>query len=228
MKLSVVVPVFNETKTIEAILARIHEVPVDKEIIVVDDGSTDGTRDILTKKFSGTDRVRLIFHASNSGKGQAVRTGIKEARGDYLIIQDADLEYSPSDYLPLLKAIQDSGADVVYGSRFLGKKKVTSAWHRAVNGCLTSLTNILYGSKLTDMETCYKLFKTSFLKRLPLESHGFEIEVELTAKILRSRAIISEIPISYHGRSFHDGKKIGWRDGVRAVQKLLYYRFRSE
>ncbi len=225
MKLSVVVPVFNETKTIEAIIKRINEVPVEKEIIVVDDGSTDGTRDILKNKFSYENNIRLIFHAANSGKGQAVRTGIQEAKGDYLIIQDADLEYSPSDYLPLLKTIQDSGVDVVYGSRFLGKKKVTSGWHRAVNGCLTSLTNVLYGSKLTDMETCYKLFKTSFLKQLQLESHGFEIEVELTAKILKSRAAIREIPISYHGRSFHDGKKIGWRDGVRAVQRLFYYRF---
>ncbi len=226
MKLSVIIPVFNENKTMHRILEIIRSVPVEKEIIVVDDGSTDGTRDIL-KSQPQDGKVRVILHERNQGKGSAVRTGIREAKGDAIIIQDADLEYDPMDYPLLLDAMRKTDADVVYGSRFLGKKKVTSFWHRLVNGFLTVLTNILFGSHLTDMETCYKLFRSSLLKEIPLYSTGFEIEVELTVKTLKKGAKIVEVPISYKGRSFHEGKKIGWRDGVKAVVSLLKYRLFS-
>ena len=226
MKLSVIIPVFNENKTMHRILEIIRSVPVEKEIIVVDDGSTDGTRDIL-KSQPQDGKVRVILHERNQGKGSAVRTGIREAKGDAIIIQDADLEYDPMDYPLLLDAMRKTDADVVYGSRFLGKKKVTSFWHRLVNGFLTVLTNILFGSHLTDMETCYKLFRSSLLKDIPLRSTGFEIEVELTVKTLKKGAKIVEVPISYKGRSFHEGKKIGWKDGVKAVVSLLKYRLFS-
>ena len=224
MKLSVIVPVFNEHNTIERVIELIRAVPVPKEIIVVDDGSGDGTREILKKRLATAD-VTLIFHEKNQGKGAAVRTGIRAAGGGAIIIQDADLEYDPMDYVPLLAAMQSSGARIVYGSRFLGKKKVTSSFHRFVNYFLTTLTNVLYGSHLTDMETCYKLFRSDLLKSIPLVSPGFEIEVELTAKTLLRKERIVEVPVSYKGRSFHEGKKIGWRDGVKAVGQLFCYRF---
>lgn len=223
MMLSVVIPVFNEEATIEKIVTLVRAVPIEKEIIIVDDGSSDGTKDVLETKCQGPD-TRIFFCAHNAGKGSAVRIGIREARGDYLIIQDADLEYNPQDFTRLIKQILESGCEAVYGSRFKSGERVTSIWHHAVNAFLTQLCNLLYGSRLTDMETCYKLFKTSFLKDLYLTSHGFEIEVELTVKALRSGLAIGEAPISYHGRSFHDGKKIGWKDGVKAVQRLFYYR----
>lgn len=227
MKLSVVIPVYNEVRTLEELLNTVAAVPVDKEIVLVDDGSTDGTRDLIRTLESHYKGMRVIYHDRNYGKGRAIRTGIAAASGDALIIQDADLEYSPSDYLVLLGAMRHSGARVVYGSRFMGKKKVTSPWHRAVNGFLTGLTNVLYGSRLTDMETCYKLFKIDFIKALPLRSDGFEIEVELTARTLLSGEKIVESPVSYHGRSYHDGKKIGWKDGVKAVVRLFRYRFKK-
>ncbi len=224
-KLSVLVPVYNEKNTILQILDVIQCVPLSKEIIVVDDGSTDGTRELLKKNVSARDGFVVLFHEQNRGKGAAVRTGAAHASGDAVIIQDADLEYNPMDYLPLIELMDRTGADVVYGSRFSGKKKVTAVWHKAVNGFLTGLTNVLYGSRLTDMETCYKLFRTSALRSLELVSNGFEIEVEFTAKLLKKGYRIAEIPISYKGRSFHEGKKIGWKDGIKAVQQIFYYRF---
>lgn len=225
MKLSVIIPVYNEVRTLEALLHAVTDVPVDKEIVLVDDGSTDGTRELIRKLEPRFKHVRVIYHDRNHGKGRAIRTGIAAASGDALIIQDADLEYNPADYPVLLGAMRHSGVRVVYGSRFMGKKHVTSPWHRAVNGFLTGLTNVLYGSKLTDMETCYKLFRMDFIKALPLHADGFEIEVELTAKILLSGERIVEAPVSYHGRSRHEGKKIGWKDGVKAVIRLFRYRF---
>ena len=225
--LSVIVPVYNEKDTIEKILKLIQAVPVDKEIIVVDDGSVDGTQAVLRDKFSGQTGLRTIFHDKNGGKGKAIRTGIAAASGDAVIIQDADLEYDPMDYLKLLEGLEKSGADVVYGSRFLQKKNVTASWHRFVNFFLTAVTNLLFFSSLTDMETCYKLFRAPLIKRLDLKSDGFEIEVELTAKILKLKEKISEVPISYKGRSFHEGKKIGWRDGIKALFHIFYYRFFS-
>lgn len=226
-KLSVIVPVYNEKSTIDRIIRVVQLVPVKKEIVIVDDGSTDGTRELVRQRFVGQDGFKVIFHEKNQGKGAAVRTGIGAASGDAVIIQDADLEYDPMDYLPLIQALEKDGASVVYGSRFMGKKKVTSGWHRAVNFFLTWLTNILFSSRLSDMETCYKLFRSKIIKGIRLESNGFEIEVELTAKILKSGERIVEVPVSYKGRSFHEGKKIGWRDGIKAVSTLIYYRFSS-
>ncbi|OGW83062.1 MAG: glycosyl transferase [Omnitrophica bacterium RIFCSPHIGHO2_02_FULL_51_18] len=227
MKLSVVVPVYNERNTIEKILEAILAVPLEKEIVIVDDGSNDGTRELIRERFSQHRDLKLIFHEKNKGKGEAVHTGIREASGDMVIIQDADLEYDPKDYVPLIQNMERSGINVVYGSRFLNKQKVTSDWHRFVNYFLTALTNGLFGVRLTDMETCYKLFRAPLIKRMPLRSRGFEIEVELTAKLLKSGEKILEVPISYKGRSFHEGKKIGWRDGIKAVVALFRYRFFS-
>lgn len=225
MKLSVIVPVYNEKNTIKKILDLILLVPVEKEIIVVDDGSSDGTRTVIQEKFSGHPEIRIIFHEKNTGKGKAIRTGIAAASGDAVIIQDADLEYDPMDYLKLTEALEKNGVSVVYGSRFLDKTHVTSSWHRFVNFFLTAVTNFLFSSKLTDMETCYKLFRTPLIKGLDLKSDGFEIEVELTAKVLKLGEKIMEVPISYKGRSFHEGKKIGWKDGFNAIFMLVRYRF---
>ncbi len=226
-KLSVIIPVYNEKGTIRQVIETIRSVPVEKEVVIVDDGSDDGTREVIRQYFENHDGCRVIFHDKNQGKGAAVRTGIQAASGDAIVIQDADLEYNPMDYLVLLDAMLKTGAGVVYGSRFLNKKKVTSGWHRFVNYFLTSLTNILYSAKLTDMETCYKLFRSNIIQSVCLKSKAFEIEVELTAKVLKMGERIVEVPISYKGRSFHEGKKIGWKDGVKAVLSLFRYRFSS-
>ena len=225
MKLSVIIPVFNEKNTIAALIAQVRAVPVEKEIVLVDDGSNDGTRELLKERFLNEPGVRVFFHEKNKGKGSAVRTGIREADGDALIIQDADLEYNPGDYKTLLETLDRLQANVVYGSRFMGKKGVTTPWHYFVNYFLTFLTNLLFSSQLTDMETCYKLFRADVLKKLPLRSEGFEIEVELTARTLLAGEKIIEVPISYKGRAFHEGKKIGWKDGFKAVAQLFRYRF---
>ena len=226
-RLSVIIPVFNEQKSIAAILRKIMAVPVDKEIVLVDDGSTDGTRELILRDFPVSEKMKVIFHEKNQGKGRAIRTGIEASTGAAVIIQDADREYEPMDYLKLLDALDREGVNVIYGSRFLEKRKVTSFWHRAVNYFLTLCTNVLFSSRLTDMETCYKLMRSELVKNLSLESNGFEIEVELTAKILKKRERIVEVPISYKGRTFHEGKKIGWKDGFKAVWMLVHYRLQG-
>ena len=227
LKLSVIIPVYNEKNTIQRIIALVEAVPLAKEVVIVDDGSNDGSRELIRMCFEGRNGFKLIFHEKNQGKGKAIETGIRAASGDAVIIQDADLEYDPQDYLKLLRAMEENRVNVVYGSRFLGGVKVTAWWHRSVNYFLTLLTNVLYGSRLTDMETCYKLIKTGTLRNITIESSGFEIEAELSAKLLKMKERILEVPISYKGRSYHQGKKIGWRDGVQAVITLFYYRFHS-
>ncbi len=224
-KLSIVIPVFNEKETVIKVLEAIRAVPIEKEVIVVDDGSTDGTRPLLHAWLRQHAEFKIIFHRKNRGKGSAVAEGFKAATGDAVIIQDADLEYDPHDYPKLLRAYEKPGVQVVYGSRFLKTRKSTSFWHWSVNAFLTSLTNILYGSRLTDMETCYKLMKRDVAKSLHVSSQGFEIEPEITAKLLKAGHSIAEVPISYHGRSYHDGKKINWKDGIKTVWALLAYRF---
>ena len=224
MKLSVIVPVYNERETIRPILEIINSVPLTKEIVVVDDGSGDGTREILRREFGSREGFKLILHDKNYGKGRAIRSGLAAATGEAIVIQDADLEYDPMDFLPLLDALEKNGANVIYGSRFLKKKRVTPFWHRSVNWFLTFLTNTLFHSRLTDMETCYKMFRAPVIKDIGLVSDGFEIEAEMTLKLLKRGEGIAEMPISYKGRSFHEGKKIGWRDGVKAVWTLVRYR----
>lgn len=227
MKLSVVMPVYNEIRTILDIVEKIEAVPVRKEILIVDDGSTDGTRELVRERLGRRSGIQLICHEKNKGKGAAVQTGIRAATGEALIIQDADLEYDPHDYLALLRTMENERADVVYGSRFLSGRKVTAVWHRLVNQTLTALTNLLYGARLTDMETCYKMFRTELIRSLTIDSNGFEIEAEITARLLRRGCSIREVPVSYKGRGYHEGKKIGWRDGIKAVWTLVRYRFGS-
>ena len=222
MRLSVVVPVYNECKTVDRVLKRISEVGLDTEIIVVDDGSTDGTREILTAK--PKEAFRLILHDSNLGKGAALRTGFAAATGDFVIVQDADLEYDPADYEKLLNLAQKHDAGAVYGSRLLVRQPSMSLRHFVGNSLLTGLTNLLYGSKLTDMETCYKLVKRETLEQLSIVSNGFDVEPELTAKLLKQGVEIREVPISYSGRSFAEGKKISWLDFLFAVWTLVRFR----
>lgn len=227
MKLSIIMPVYNEKATIREILKRVRAVDVgmEKEIIVVDDGSKDGTREILREEESRGD-IKVLYHEKNMGKGAAVRTGIASATGDFVIIQDADLEYDPQDYPALLKPLLEGKTEVVYGSRFLGGYGSSMlSWHRFGNKFLTAATNLLYGSSLSDMETCYKAFKASVIKSIPLRSNRFEIEPEITAKILKRGYKILEVPIRYRGREFHEGKKISWKDGFSALWTLLRYRF---
>jgi glycosyltransferase involved in cell wall biosynthesis len=223
MKLSIIIPVYNEVATIREVLDRVRSAPVDKELIVVDDGSTDGTREILDRE-----RARgtlVILHEQNRGKGSAIRTGLARATGDYVLIQDADLEYDPADYELLLRPILRGKATVVYGSRFLGEHKAMLFWHSVGNRLLTLVTNLLYDSTLTDMETCYKLFPTALIQSIPLRAQRFDFEPEVTAKILKRGYRIYEVPISYAGREIHEGKKISWRDGFPALVSLVKYRF---
>jgi len=222
--LSVVMPVFNERATIEEIIGRVQAVPIRTELIVVDDGSTDGTRDILTKLAAATP-FKLIFQPKNAGKGAALRRGFEEVTGDLVVIQDADLEYSPEELPDLISLICQGRADVVYGSRFLGRHRVFLFTHYAGNWLLTLLTNVLYNTMLSDMETCYKAMRTSVLRSFKLRSNGFGIEPELTAKIFKRGYRVYEVPITYDGRGYEDGKKITWRDGVVALWVLLKYRF---
>ena len=222
--LSVLIPVYNEKATVLELLRRVEavELPVAREIIMVDDGSTDGTRDIL--KGLG-DRAKVVLHERNRGKGAAIRTALTHATGDYVIIQDADLEYDPKDYPGLLVPLLDGRADAVSGSRFLGgPHRVLFFWNYAANKFFTLLTNVLYNINLTDMGTCYKLFVTEKLKAIPLESERFGIEAELTAKICKNRLRLYETPISYSGRTYDEGKKITWKDGFSYAWCLLRYR----
>jgi glycosyltransferase involved in cell wall biosynthesis len=225
LKLSVIIPCFNEKQTIEKILKAVKDVGLASEIIVVDDGSVDGTRDIL-KNLPPDPMIRVIYHDHNQGKGAAVRTGFAAATGEVLIIQDADLEYDPREYPMLLKPIEEGLAKVVYGSRFLGgPRKTMFFWNMVANRGLTLITNVLYNTILSDMETCYKVFKAEVVRDLPLRSRRFEFEPEITAKVLKRGYRIYEVPISYNGREWNEGKKIRWTDGPIAAWTLLKYRF---
>ncbi|HEX9680656.1 MAG TPA: glycosyltransferase family 2 protein [Anaerolineales bacterium] len=225
MKLSVVMPVYNERDTIAEIVRRVERVRLAHEIVVVDDGSSDGTREVLQRLARRRPRLRLILHERNRGKGAAVRTGIAAARGDLILIQDADLEYDPRDYRAMLEPIKEDKADVVFGSRFLGAaRRPTMFWHMVANKLLTLLTNVLYNSILSDMETGYKLFRREVIQSIPLRARRFEFEPEITAKLLKRRVRIFEVPISFNPREYSEGKKIGLRDAFEAVWALLKYR----
>jgi glycosyltransferase involved in cell wall biosynthesis len=223
LKLTVIIPAYNEAKTIREIVKRVREVELEKELIVVDDGSVDGTREIV-ESLDGPD-VTVILHERNQGKGAAIRSGVAKATGDLVIIQDADLEYDPREYVKLIAPVVNGQADVVYGSRFRGKLEQMSPVQWLGNRLLTVLTNVLYGTSLSDMETCYKVIPTRILRDVKLESRGFEFEPEITAKLLRRGYRILEIPISYVGRSSGEGKKIDWRHGWPALRTLVKYRF---
>ena len=222
--LSVVMPCFNESETIDEIIRRVLAVPIRIQLIVVDDGSSDGTRDILSRleKELG---FTLVLQPHNQGKGAALRRGFDEVRGDIVVIQDADLEYSPEEFPSLIELIADGRADVVYGSRFLGRHRVFLFTHYLGNRLLTTITNVLYNTMLTDMETCYKVMRTEVLRSMSLQSDGFGIEPELTAKIFKRGYRVYELPISYDGRGYEEGKKITWRDGFVALWVLVKYRF---
>ena len=225
MKLSVIIPVYNESQNIREILKRVQATGLAWEILIVDDGSTDGTREILAK-LDGTGKIRVILHEKNQGKGAAVRTGFAEAKGDIFLIQDADLEYDPRDYPAILKPIEEGIADVVYGSRFLGAaRRSTMFWHMIANKLLTLATNILYNNILTDMETGYKVFRREVLDGITLHSNSFNFEPEFTAKILKKKVRIFEVPITFNPRDYSDGKKIKIHDAFEAIWALLKYRF---
>src|SRR3989344_2947686 len=230
-KLSIVVPVYNEINTIKTILNKLDKlkIPIKKEIVIIDDYSTDGTRDIL-KKLQKKKKYKIIFHKENMGKGAALRTGFGHLTGDLVTVQDADTEYDPDDYNKLLPYFLNGKRKVVYGSRFIGvsffsRKKWFSPVHYIGNKLLSLMASIIYFSKITDMETCYKMIDANVLKSLKLRAKKFDIEPEITAKILKKGYKIKEVPINYYPRSFHQGKKISWKDGVYALFYLLKYRF---
>lgn len=225
--LSLVMPVFNEKDTILKIIDKVLGLDITKELIVVDDGSADGTREIL-KKAKFDDRVKVFYHDKNMGKGAALRTGFGKVAGDVVAVQDADLEYDPNEFIEMIKPIREGVADVVYGSRLSGGRpqRVYLFWHKVGNNFLTFLTNFLYNSTLSDMETCYKMFRKNVIDNIAIRSNDFSVEPELTAKILKNKKLrIYEIPISYYGRSYAEGKKISWRHGFGAIWALLKYRF---
>lgn len=226
MKLSIIIPTYNEKNTIKEIIRRVRSVQLDnieKEIIVVDDKSTDGTREIL--KMEEDSGLRVLYHPKNQGKGASIRTGLKYATGDLIVIQDADLEYDPEDYRKLIEPILKSKSQVVYGSRFTGEHRNMFFWHYIGNRFLSLVTNLLYNTTLSDMETCYKLFTREALDGITIRAGRFNFEPEITAKILKKGIRIYEVPISYAGREFSEGKKITWRDGFVALWTLIKYRF---
>lgn len=227
--LSILMPVYNEVRTIKEIIQRVEAVDlgdVRKELIIVDDGSKDGTRDVL-KELSQTSAYKVYFHGQNMGKGAALRTALTYATGDIILIQDADLEYDPAEYSDLIKPIMEGRADVVYGSRMTGGKvgRAFNLLHYIGNKVLTLITNILYNSILSDMETCYKVFRADVIKNIQIRSNKFDFEPEITAKVLKRKYKLYEMPISYYGRDFSEGKKITWRDGFAAIWALIKYRF---
>jgi glycosyltransferase involved in cell wall biosynthesis len=227
LKLTVVIPCYNEVNSIQPVLQRVIEVGLADEILIVDDGSTDGTRDLLAQiEAENLPGIRVIYHDRNQGKGAALVTGFRQATGDILLIQDADFEYDPREYPILLKPLQEGIAQVVYGSRFLGgPRKAMNFWNMVANKILTLSTNILYNAILSDMETCYKVFRAEVVKDMTIRARGFEFEPEFTAKVLKKGIRIYEVPISYNGREWSEGKKIKWTDAPIALWTLLKYRF---
>jgi glycosyltransferase involved in cell wall biosynthesis len=225
MKLSVVIPVYNERRTLRQLLQRVAAVPFEIEILCVDDGSTDGSREVLAELETKYPQLKTFFQPSNRGKGAALRRGIQEATGDFVLIQDADMEYDPSDYPALLEPLLEGKADVVYGSRFLGSgpHRVLYFWHSVANWFLTLVSNCLTNINLTDMETCYKVFRREVIQSIPLQEDRFGFEPEITVKIAKRKLRIYEVGISYAGRTYEEGKKIGWKDGVWALWCLLKY-----
>lgn len=228
--ISILIPVYNEVDFLEQILARVQSVDfcgLRREIILVDDGSTDGTRALLQSIQDAQPDLRVLFHARNMGKGAALRTALHYACGEIVAIQDADLEYDPADYPELIRLILEDRADVVYGSRLSAGKPVRAFnfWHLLGNRFLTLVTNLLYNTTLTDMETCYKVFRSDVIKTIQIRSNRFDFEPEITAKVLKQKYHLFEAPISYYGRDFHEGKKITWRDGIWALWALIKYRF---
>ena len=222
--LSVVIPVYNEVATIAEIVSKVQAVPLEKELIIVDDYSTDGTRELLSN-IKKEDNVKIIYHEENLGKGAALKTGFKNVKGDIALIQDADLEYDPEEYSKLIKPILDGKADAVYGSRFMGgdAHRVFYFWHMVGNKTLTLFSNMLSNLTLSDMETCYKVFTKEVLDKIEIEEKRFGIEPEITAKLAKMDVRIFEVGISYYGRSYKEGKKIGWKDGVSAIRAIIKY-----
>ena len=227
MKISVVIPVYNEYKTIREIIRNVKEVEIEKEIIIIDDCSTDGTREILESEIENDSICRVFYHHKNMGKGAALRTGFKYITGDIVIIQDADLEYDPQEYPRLIKPIINGRADVVYGSRFMGSSehRVLFFWHYVANKILTTLSNMLTNLNLTDMETCYKVFRADVIKNINITQNRFGFEPEITAKIARNKCRVYEIGISYYGRDYKEGKKINWKDAFVALWCIVKYKF---
>jgi glycosyltransferase involved in cell wall biosynthesis len=227
LTLTVVIPCYNEVDNIEKVLEMVLAVELADEIIIVDDGSTDGSRDVLKQiEAAGHKHVRVVYHAKNQGKGAALVTGFKTASSDVILIQDADFEYDPREYPSLLKPIEEGRSPVVYGSRFLGgPRKAMNFWNMVANKILTLATNVLYNSIISDMETCYKVFRREVVEDMKIHARGFEFEPEFTAKVLKKRIRIYEVPISYNGREWDEGKKIKWTDAPIALWTLVKYRF---
>jgi glycosyltransferase involved in cell wall biosynthesis len=227
-QLSVIMPVYNEKATIREIVARVLATPVEKELLIVDDCSSDGTRELIQELARNEPRIHVFLHDKNGGKGAAIKTALPHITGDIIIIQDADLEYCPEDYPVLISPIINGYADVVFGTRFIGPHRVFMVWHYFANKLLTFLTNILYNTMLTDMEVGYKAFRRSVFDEITIRSNGFDFEPEVTAKVFKKHYRVFEVPITYCGRTYAEGKKLTWRDGIRALIAILKFRFISK